>query len=394
MLNSGIGELIAKYCDGILDAEESAELEQWLAENPEQRQFVDHLKSSPNWRARLDTYARALDRRPGTEETFMAKLGESLALGRGRVRRMWGWRVAAACVVLAMAGAGWWQYGHKPADAVAPVASRPALAPGGNHATLILANNKEIVLDDAQTGNLAQQGNTHVVKADSASLEYNGNGPGSGALAYNVVLTPRAGQYKLRLGDGTTVYLNAQSSLRFPVAFGKGERKVELTGEGYFEVAHDAARPFKVDMGKGKEVTVLGTRFDARVYADDPGAATTLLDGSVRVTDGGRSVTLAPQERATLDPGGALTVARDEDAEASIAWTKGLFRFNNLPLADVLRQMSRWYDVDVVFEGVPSTVPVTASISRNTSAWEVLDALKEIAGLQYRVEGKKIIVFH
>jgi ferric-dicitrate binding protein FerR (iron transport regulator) len=167
---------------------------------------------------------------------------------------------------------------------------------------------------------------------------------------------------------------------------------VVLRGEGYFEVARDAGRPFRVELSGGKEVTVLGTRFDVRDYADDPGAAATLLEGSVRVTDDGRSVMLAPEERATLDPGGVLTVGRDEQAEASIAWTKGLFRFSNTDLREVTRQLSRWYDVDVVFEGMVPVVPITASISRNTSAWEVLDALKEIAGLKYRVEGKRIVV--
>lgn len=394
LLSREIIDLIAKRFAGTLDAGEAIALEEWLKENPEHQALLERLTASRDWRADLETYRRAMERSPETEDAVIAKVGESLALERSRVRRMWGWWAAAACAVLAVAGGGWWRYDRKPMDVVAPVASRPALAPGGNRAMLILANNKEIVLDDAQSGDLAQQGNTHVVKSDSASLEYSGTVPVSGSLTYNTVVTPRAGQYRLRLGDGTTVYLNAQSSLRFPVAFGSKERRVELKGEGYFEVAHDAARPFKVDMGKGKEITVLGTRFDARVYADDPGAEATLLDGSVRVATGSRSVTLAPQERATLDPGGTLTVARDEDAEASIAWTKGLFQFNNLPLADVLRQMSRWYDVAVVFEGTPSTVPVTASISRNTSAWEVLDALKEIAGLKYSVHGKKITVYH
>src|SRR6185437_16548338 len=155
------------------------------------------------------------------------------------------------------------------------------------------------------------------------------------------------------------VYLNAQSSLRFPVGFSGKERKVDLTGEAYFEVARDAARPFKVSMAKGKEVTVLGTRFDVRDYADDPAAAAMLLDGSVRVRNGGRSMTLEPGQQATLDPGGAVAVAHDDDAEASISWTKGLFRFNNLPLADVLRQLSRWYEEDVILKGAPN-IPITA----------------------------------
>jgi len=395
MLSSHIIELIGKYCAGVADAEESAALEQWLVENPEQRDMVDRLKSSKDWRRSLETYLRAIGRSPDAEEIVIEMVREEESDHRTRVLYMWGWRVAAACIMFLLAGGGWWLIGRKPAPAVAPVASRPALAPGSNRATLILADQKEISLDDAQTGSLARQGNTNVIKFDSASLVYAGNQslPAAAVLSYNTVITPRAGQYKLRLVDGTIVYLNAQSSLRFPVAFGGKERKVQLTGEGYFEVAKDAARPFKVDMGKGREVTVLGTRFDAKAYDDDPGAAATLLDGSVRVTNGGRSMTLEPAQQATLDPGGALTVAHDDDAEASISWTKGLFRFNNLPLADVLRQLSRWYDVDVVFNGAPN-IPITASINRNTTAWEVLDALKEIAGLKYTVEGRKIIVSH
>jgi len=395
LLNSRIIDLIAKRLAGIADAGEVAALEAWLAEDAGNQALLDRLTAAADWRADLATYERAVARTPETEEIVMVKVWAGKAKQRAHVQRMWGMRVAAACIVITFAGGGWWLYNHRTSNVPTPVvAARPALAPGGNRATLILADNKEIALDDARIGSLAQQGDMNVTKADSSMLEYSRDKAMSGAsgLSYNTVVTPRAGQYKLRLGDGTTVYLNAQSSLRYPVAFGKGERRVELKGEGYFEVTHDAARPFKVDMGEGKEVTVLGTRFDARNYSDDPGAAATLLDGAVRVTAGERSVMLAPAERATLDPGGAVTVTRDEHAEASIAWTRGLFRFSNLPLADVMRQLSRWYDVDVVFQGVPSGVQVTASISRNTSAWQVLDALKEIAGLKYKVEGKKIVV--
>ena len=396
MLTSEVVELIAKQCTGIADAEESLALGKWLTEHPEHREVVERLRTSSDWQRGLETYLQAIERSPVLEEALIARLSGGEPLQKAHVWLIWGRRVAAACIVLALAGGGWWLFDRKPEPVAIPIASRPVLAPGSNRATLILSDQKEISLDDVHTGSLAHEGNVNVVKSDSSSLVYigNANGPTPTALAYNMVITPRAGQYHLKLADGTVVYLNAQSSLRFPVGFSGKERKVDLTGEAYFEVARDAARPFKVSMAKGKEVTVLGTRFDVRDYADDPAAAAMLLDGSVRVTNGGRSMTLEPGQQATLDPGGAVAVAHDDDAEASISWTKGLFRFNNLPLADVLRQLSRWYDVDVVFNGKSLEVTITATISRSTSAWEVLDALKEIAGLKYTVEGKKITVFH
>lgn len=399
-----ITELTWKYLKDELSASEREELDVWLSDPYNRARFNERVRTENIWEVKM-LWDLAKEQPPVPEWSSGqaaggARLVSISEVGRTNIRKVrW---MAAAAIVLVLAGAAIWL---KPSDkkeqrTVPVVAAANRLPPGSNKAVLILGDNRQIALDNAGTGSVAMQGRTQVVKTDSALLSYriqkfsnNPTGKAAG-IVFNTLVTPRGGQYKLRLADGTTVYLNAQSSLRFPVAFEGKARKVELRGEGYFEVAQNPARPFVVELSGGKEVTVLGTRFDVRDYEDDPGAEATLLEGSVRVTDDGRSAVLALDERATLDPGGHLTVARDEEAETSIAWTKGLFRFNNLPLENVMRQLSRWYDIDIIFKGSFPDVPITASISRNTSALEVLDALKEIAGVTYRVEGKRIIVMH
>lgn len=394
--NRRIIELIVKDVDGTASADEAAELSRWVAEDPEHALTLERLREPRVLGEGLDVYRKAMGRSEEAEKLVFSKVEEALQVTP--VQSIWGWRmVAAASLLIGLVGGAIWLYRDRNAPAPAVALAREPLAPGRNKATLILADRKEVVLDDVNKGAIARQGEARVTKTDSGEIAYNiepQSQPTAGkpGLDDNTILTPRGGQYRLRLADGTMVFLNAQSSLRFPVSFGEKERRVFLQGEAYFDVAPDAHRPFKVNVGSGQEVTVLGTRFNVQDYQDDGQTEATLLEGKIRVENGSRQAMMAPGEMAKWRRDGSLMVEKEDMAEASIAWTRGLFRFRNASLADVMRQLSRWYDVDVVFEGTPPAIPITASISRNTSAWEVLDALKEIAGLKYKVEGRKVIV--
>ena len=392
--NNRITELTWKYLMGDLTEVERLELDAWLErDQPHNRRRFEERVAAENILEGMTLLAAATEvERVDKSRLFLAAEGR-----RPRLMRM-AFVAAAACAVLAVAGGIFWKLDHGrslPGTTIA--SSREVLGPGRNKATLILADNKQVSLDDAREGEIARQGNTEIAKTDSALLTYNtrsANHNHNQEVEFNTVVTPRGGQYKLQLADGTTVFLNAQSSLRFPVAFDGKERRVILEGEGYFEVAKDADRPFRVELKGGREITVLGTRFDVRDYPDDLGASATLLEGSVRVANGDLYAVLAADDRVALRPDGSLQVTKDEWADASIAWTRGLFRFRNASLGEVMRQIARWYDIEVEFSGPVPEVPITASISRNTSASEVLDALKEIAGLHYTIEGRKVIVLH
>ena len=266
------------------------------------------------------------------------------------------------------------------------------VAPGGNKAVLTLADGSTIILDNASNGNLAEQGNTKVIKLDDGQLAYNNAGIGS-EVVYNTVSTPRGGQYQLVLADGSKVWLNAASTLRFPTSFVGKERKVELEGEGYFEVAKNAAMPFKVDVdGKG-EVEVLGTHFNINSYSNEPAINTTLIEGSVKVTGNlsGKTQNLNPGEQARINAAGQVTLNRNINVDEIIAWKEGNFNFNSAGIEYIMRNVSRWYDLDVVYQGVPSKETFSGIVSRNSNLSEVLMIMKQ-AGIKFKIEGKKITV--
>lgn len=308
------------------------------------------------------------------------------------VHTNWWKRIAVAAAIILFIGAGTYYFVKnngqkaiaKPNDTVATMNDVP---PGGNKAILTLADNTSIVLDNAQNGTLAKQGAVTVIKLNDGQISYKGNG--NDKLMYNTITTPRGGQYQLILADGSKVWLNAASSLKFPNAFPGSERKVELTGEGYFEVAHDASRPFHVITGK-MDVQVLGTHFNVNAYNDENAIRATLLQGSIKVSEGQQSVTIKPGEQAIEQQSG-LKVIGDVNLEETIAWKNGSFQFNNTDMAMVMRQIGRWYDVDVSYpKGIPAD-KYWGSILRDQNLSDVLKVLKE-SGAHFKIEGKKIIV--
>lgn len=301
--------------------------------------------------------------------------------------------MAAAAIVILIATGAYFFFNNKSGNkAVARKAQlKPLLKPGipgGNKAVLQLADGTEIFLDKAANGTLAQQGTTKILKLNGL-LSYNANSNQTEIL-YNIIATPRGGQYQLILADGTKVWLNAASSLRFPTAFAAKERTVELSGEGYFEVAKNNNMPFIVAVNN-MQVRVLGTHFNIMAYGDEAAFATTLLEGSVQVTSGSAIRFLKPGQQAQLNKTGELKLISDVDVEESTGWKNGMFHFNKASTEVVMRQLSRWYDVEVIYEGKVPKKEFVGKVSRSANASEVLKIL-EVSGVRFKNEGNKITV--
>ena len=267
------------------------------------------------------------------------------------------------------------------------------IAPGRNNAILTLDNGKTIVLDSAANGTLAQQGNTNVQKING-QIAYNKTGNRNATPVYNTITTANGNQYQLILSDGSRVWLNAASSIRFPTSFSGNERKVEITGEAYFEVAKNAAKPFKVDFknkaGEKDEIEVLGTHFNVNTYTDESEMKTTLLEGSVKITAANKIQMLAPGQQARLTING-IELKRNVDLDQVMAWKNGYFLFDNTDIYTLMRQISRWYDIDVKYEGKITEEGFSGKISRKVPLSEFIKVL-ELNDVQVRTEGRKIIL--
>jgi transmembrane sensor len=315
----------------------------------------------------------------------------------------WGLRLSAAAILAAVAITGLLLIRNSrsaPAPAIAQQ-KRPAPAdilPGGNRAVLTLADGSTISLDSAHTGNLTNQGTARVMKIQDGELKYDAAAAGGHSTAsYNTLSTPRGGQYKLLLADGTRVWLNAASSIRYPTTFTGTDREVEISGEAYFEIAKNASMPFRVltvsNPGDNDPMTidVLGTHFNVNAYSDEPVFRTTLLEGLVKVSKGKNTAMLKPGQAAQVRKDGAVQQVSGVDLEAAVAWKDGLFEFSDEELPAIMRQISRWYDIDVVYEGAVPTDKFTGSVSRNTTLSGVLKILK-LSDIQVSVANNKIIV--
>lgn len=269
--------------------------------------------------------------------------------------------------------------------------SQKDLVPGGNRALLTLANGSTIILDSASNGTLSKQGNVKVIKLNDGQLVYDKTNEKKDEILYNTISTPKGGQYQLVLSDGSRVWLNAASSLRFPATFSTDKRKVELTGEGYFEVAKNKAKPFEVVTGNAV-VEVLGTHFNINAYNDEAEVRTTLLEGSVNVRGENSGATIVPGEQAVLtNTSNKVGVKKNVDVEEVTAWKNGLFQFKQADVQTIMRQIARWYNVDVVYEnGIPNK-KFDGKIHRNANASEIFKILEE-GGIHFKIDGGKLIV--
>jgi len=266
------------------------------------------------------------------------------------------------------------------------------ITPGGNKAILTLANGSQIVLESAKKGVLANQQNIIVNKTADGKLVYDASqkqqdnaGLQSG---YNTISTPNGGQYQVVLPDGTRVWLNAASSLKFPVAFTAKERNVELTGEGYFEVAKNKAMPFRVTVNHST-VEVLGTHFNIMGYADEKSTNTTLLEGSVKIISGNNQKLIVPGEQARVN--GEIEVAKVNAAQA-VEWKNGNFNFSHENIETIMRKVARWYNVSVQYQGAITNEGFVGTVPRSENITEVLNALELTGLVHFKIIERRVIV--
>jgi ferric-dicitrate binding protein FerR (iron transport regulator) len=306
-----------------------------------------------------------------------------------RRRRLayWTTSIAASCL---LAYAGFYLVGRHVGNK--GIASQTPIVPGSNRAVLTLANGQTIVLDSAQDGQLPTQGGVKLVKLNgSISYMQAGREAGSTEVVYNTLRTPRGGQYQIQLPDGSKVWLNSASVLRFPTAFNGKDRRLELEGEAYIEVARNAQMPFVLQAGK-VSVDVLGTSFNVMAYADEAAIKTTLVSGSVKVNREGRGGTvILPGQYAAYDQTGGLKIEQ-ADLKQVLAWKDGEFRFAETRLTDIMRQIARWYDVDVEYKGDFTNVVLSGVISRRQYVSQLLEVLEISGDVHFVIKDRTITV--
>jgi transmembrane sensor len=303
---------------------------------------------------------------------------------------------AAAATVSLLIIAGFFLFRHStpaPEAQKAPVA-KTVIAPASGKAILTLADGSHIVLDNAADGNLVRQGNTQLVKLAGGELAYHpaaGDAAIQAPVAYNEMTTPRGGYYQLVLPDGSKVWLDAASSIRFPTAFTGKERSVDLNGEAYFEIAPNARQPFLIN-SNGLTVQVLGTEFNMMAYSDEDAVRTTLVNGSLRVIRGNDQLRIRPGQQAAWPRNGNSLQLLVPDMQEVLAWKQGEFRFQDLPIPAIMRQIARWYDVDVEFRGPQPVNEFNGVIPRKRSVTDLLAVLEQTDVVHFTLEGSKIIV--
>lgn len=309
------------------------------------------------------------------------------------------YRIAASVLLIALIGYGAYVFEFQKTGG-SPVATVNDFTPGGDKAVLKLADGTQIELESTGTESIPPQGVARIRNesgqiaysaADASAKKAQATGDAAEVL-YNMIITPRGGQYQIRLADGSRVWLNAASSLRYPTAFSGTERVIELTGEAYFEIAENEASPFKVRMSSGAEIQVLGTHFNVMAYPEEGPMKTTLLEGSVRLAKGMVTGILKPGQQAQLSNEGALVMIKDYDVEEAVAWKNGKFVFNDTPLDAIMRQVSRWYDVDVTLEDDLRALQFGGVVSRGENASAVLSLLELTGEVDFQIQGRKIIV--
>jgi len=291
---------------------------------------------------------------------------------------------AAACIILVGIGA-WFLFTRRQRPAAAPVLAGKDIAPGFNKAVLTLSDGVTITLDSAHTGELTKQGDVTVINSGNGSLAYHGAGESSANVLYNTLTTPRGGQYQLSLPDGTKVWLNAASSITYPTAFAGDERLIKMTGEAYFEVVHDKKRPFRVKAGN-QTIEDIGTHFNVNAYSDEPAQVTTLLEGAVKV---GQHL-LKPGEKASAAASGEITVSKGDPVQA-VAWKNGFFDFSDASLQMVMRQLGRWYNMEVQYEGNIRERQFNGMIGRTLTLAQVLRGLAR-EEVHYRIEANNHLI--
>ena len=375
-------KIVKKYIKGKASQDEASFLEMYYGQFDKEPSVTSLMPNDEKVKLEKELLESILQRTVNKQETFSLN------------KISWFKQLAAALVLLFVGLGAYYNFGSIknpiPTEKNTIAVVKTDLPPGGNKAILTLSNGSTIVLDSTKNGLLTHQSNTRIVKTGKGQLSYTNLNKEDKELVFNSITTPRGGEYQLVLPDGTKVWLNAASSIRFPVAFVGKERRVTITGEAYFEVAKDKNKTFIVSSST-MDIEVLGTHFNVSSYQDDPVVKTTLLEGAVKINSKKSVVFLVPGQQSQLNDRGQLSVKEGVDLSREIAWTKGQFNFNSNTIQEIMKQLGRWYDVEVVYQGKTSNETFSAIIKRSSNVSQVLK-LMESSGVKFTIEGKKIYV--
>lgn len=368
--------LLRKYLNGTCTPDEKIVVEKW---------YLDTVGQQPDDASDLN-YDQI-----GSE--IWNRLPQSVK-NQPKVSRISGWsRYAVAAIILFIVSFSVYFISNRNSSESNVIAQTDIKA-GGNHATLTLADGSTVVLKDLKNGVVANQNSAVITKNSEGEIVYKVNDQQTSAeVALNTLSTPNGGTYQVELPDGTKVWLNAASSLKYPTVFKGKERVVELSGEAYFEVAKNAVMPFKVK-SNDQIVEVLGTHFNINSYTNEPNVKTTLLEGSVRIhqLSSGAEKLMVPGQTASLKPSQMGIYLQNSNTENAIAWKNGEFSFQNTDLKTIMRQLERWYSIEVKYEGNVDNLSFGGSTYRNADLSEVLKVL-ELSGVHFKMEDKTLIVY-
>lgn len=396
MNTSPLQSLIDKYISGSIIQSET-EILRRLLEKPENMAELESImdRQLAGSTATAGDFPGVVERLKKAVENRISEKHQPAIVRRLPFLRRW---VAAAAVIILFGAVAYLWIINRPSKQLVNVDPTPLnqdIAPGKEGAVLTLADGTTVVLDSLGNGLVAVQ-NGSKISLRNGQLMYNADHSGGTAeTAYNTVSTPKGRQFKLILSDGTKVWLNAASSLRYPALFTGRERKVEVTGEVYFEVARNARMPFHVRVNDETEVEVLGTHFNINSYKDEASINTTLLEGSVQVLSKGKKAVLKPGQQAQVGhadaPTDRIKIVNDANVEKVMAWKNGIFNFQDASLEEVMRQLERWYDIEVMYEkGIPK-LEFVGKMDRDLSLMNVLRGL-EVSEVHFRIEGRKLVV--
>jgi ferric-dicitrate binding protein FerR (iron transport regulator) len=380
-----IDDILYKAVSGEeLDTREQTLLNEWLAADEANRTLYANWKDENYFRQKLmEVHQIDVTEAKRKIDERIASTGSVIPLMRNWVP------YAAAAVLLVAVTTYLWTNRSTPATPppTNSIVHQNDVAPGQNKAVLTLSDGRKIALDSNSVNNLTEQGN--LIKNKNGQLVYQPGSKHTNEVLYNTLTTARGETYSIILSDGSTVTLNSASSIRYPIVFPNGERKIEVMGEAFFDVTHDAAHPFVVSKG-GIEVTVLGTQFNVNTYEDEV-PRVTLIKGSVKVTlEKQQPVIIKPGQQAFVS-GSQLKVTDQVNLEEVMAWKNGRFYFDNASITTVMTQLQRWYNIEVVYQGAKPTQVFGGELQRNLNLSQIIRAL-EHTGVRFKIEGRKVIV--
>lgn len=383
-----IAYLIAGYIRNTLNIAEHKELDDWVNESDRNMKLFEDLTDERNMEANLAMMERVQSERIFNE----LQQGGKFEKPNGR-KIVIAWVSTAAVTILVLALFLLWRAGDSSSvsNAVSETATKDVLQPGGNKATLTLPDGSVIDVAHAKNGILSDSLSLNIVKKDDSALIYEtGLDKREQNDAIHTLNIPAGGQFRVTLSDNTQVWLNAESTLRYPVAFGEGERKVELQGEAYFEVAHDTKSPFKVLLADSNTVTVLGTRFNIQSYPEEKDKAITLAEGKVVVESDHNKTVLFPGMQAVIE-GNAVNVIKKADIEEITGWKDGVFVFHDASIEKIMSQAARWYNAEIVYRGNIKQ-QFNATISRSEPLEKLLHLLELNGYVKFKTENNIIYV--